>query len=55
MKFPTFYGTRKFIIHLHWDPPRPYPDADQFSPYLPSHFLKIGFNIITLSSHLRIA
>jgi hypothetical protein len=36
---------------LHWDAPRSYPDPEKFSPYIPSHFLEISFNIILPFAH----
>jgi hypothetical protein len=51
VKFPTFYGTRKFIIALKKSPP-PVLIMSQIIPVSdpPFHFLKIHFNIILLST-----
>ena len=52
-KFPTFYGTRRFITVIHkCPPPGTYPEPARSSPTLTSHFLKIHLNIIL---HLRLS
>jgi len=49
-KFPSFYGTRRFITALQVPTACPYLEPDQSSPYPTSHFLKIHLNIILPST-----
>ena len=53
-KFPSFYGTWRFITALKVPAPCPYPKADQCSPCpppssTPIHFLKIHLKIVLTS------
>ena len=49
-KFPTYYGTWKFLTSLTRDPTCPYPEPEQSGPCPPFHFLKIHLNIIHQST-----
>ena len=49
-QFSAFYRTQKFITTFVRPPTCPFPEPDQSSPWPPSHFLKIHFNVIPPSS-----
>ena len=49
-KFPAFYGTRRSIAALQEPATCPCSEPDQSTPFSPSHFLKIRFNIILPSA-----
>jgi hypothetical protein len=42
-KFPTFYGTQRFIAHSHQPATLPYPELHKFTSH---YFFKIYFNIV---------
>jgi hypothetical protein len=50
MNFSAFYGTRRFITAFTRTLPCPYSEPAQSTPCLPSHFLKIRFNVILPST-----